>query len=111
MNTVNVTISIDRNRLWQMVCGSAWESWSWWLGWRYEGGDWDMPCNLWVIADDPDDDGAAVTAVITVEDLANALTEMQDHAAVMECLVNDDFDAVYGDAVMQQAVFGQVIYG
>lgn len=112
MDTVNINISIPAKNLWQMICGSAWETWSWWLGWRYEGGDWDYPCDLWVIIEDPyEDTPAAITAVLTVEDLANALSELSDHPQVMESFAHDDFDAVYGDVVMQQAVFGETVFG
>lgn len=119
---MKININIDRTPedIWSMICGSAWETWSWWYGWKYEGGDWDKPCDLWVIVDNPWEDNPEVSplaadntfsALITLADIVRALEELAEHPQIMDCLLNDDFDAVYGDVVMQQAVFGEVIYG
>lgn len=117
---VNMTFTYTPEALWSMICGSAWESWEWWYGWRYEGGDWDKPCDLWVIVDNPWEDNEQVSplaadntlcALVTLPDIVRAIEELKDHSTVMDCLRNEDFDAVYGDVVMQQAVFGEVIYG
>lgn len=114
---INVTIDRTPEHIWSSICGSAWETWSWWYGWKYEGGDWDKPCNLWIIVDDPyteGDDFAAnstLCALVTLDDIVRALEELSDHAQVVDCLLNDDFDAVYGDVVMQQAIFGEIIFG
>lgn len=118
----NIVVTIKRQmppeNLWSMICGSAWESWPWWYGWVYEGGDWDKPCDLWVLVDNPDYVGDSplaadrcVSALITLPDLIRALEELADHRAVMEALIDDDFDAIYGDAVMQQAIFGDIVFG
>lgn len=110
----NIAVTIKRQMppedLWSMVCGSAWESWSWWRLLDYDGGDWDKPCNLWVLVENPYEDGL-LSAVITLPDILRALEELSDHRMVMQCLLNDDFDAVYGDAVMQQAIFGDIVFG
>lgn len=114
---MNINITVDRTpeEIWSMICGSAWETWSWWQGWKYDGGDWDKPCDLWVIVDDPftDDEYSldVLCAKVTVADIVRALEELSDSAPIMDCLLNDDFDAVYGDVIMQQAIFGEVIYG
>ena len=38
---------VDVVDTWAAVCGSAWESNSWWYLYDYEDGDWDDPCTLW----------------------------------------------------------------
>lgn len=107
---VNMTFTYTPEALWSMICGSAWESWSWWRYLDYYGGDWDKPCDLWVAVEGPWEDGL-LSALVTLPDIVRALEELKDHSVIMECLRNEDFDAVYGDAVMQQAVFGEIIYG
>lgn len=116
---MNIPVSIDfpDEHLWSAICGSAWETWRWWYGWDYYGGSWEHPCELWIMVENPFDDYADdepdyLTAVVTIADLKRAISELSDHPPVMEALVNDlDFDAVYGDAVMQQAIFGEIIFG
>lgn len=114
---ININFTFTPEHLWSMICGSGWETWSWWYALDYVGGDWDKPCDLWVVVDNPftDDDASgsedALCAKVSIADIAQAISELQNHPQVMECLASDDFDAVYGDVVMQQAVFGEVIYG
>jgi hypothetical protein len=115
MATVMLKYEIKDEDLWSSVCGSAWETCPWWWAADYEGGDWDEPCTLWVAIANPDDDhwfeDGLLTATITIDDIVRALEELRDHPAVMDCLRNDDFDSIYGDVVIQQAIFGDVIYG
>lgn len=112
-----VQLILDDEETWLDICGSAWESLPWWYTYDYEGGDWDKPCTLWVAIADPEDsesdwfENGVITATITIADLERALQELRDHPTVMECLINGDFDCIYGDVVMQQAIFGEVIYG
>ena len=116
---MKININIDRTpeHIWSSICGSAWETWSWWQYLNYDGGDWDKPCDLWILVTDPYMDEYSLeaydvlSAKVTLPDLVRALEELSDHAQIMDCLINDDFDAVYGDVVMQQAIFGEIIYG
>lgn len=106
---------VDVVDTWAAVCGSAWELESWWWAAEYEGGDWDDPCTLWVGIADPADEfwftNGVITATFTTEDMVRALEELRDHPQVMRCLRSGDFDATYGDVVIQQAIFGEVIFG
>lgn len=114
---INITLDLPPEQIWSMICGSGWETWSWWYGLKYDGGDWDKPCDLWIICDNPygDDDASgsddALCALVTLPDLIRAIEELSIHEAVMNCLHSDDFDAAWGDVVMQQAVYGEVVYG
>ena len=111
MSNLNSTLPIDDYDLWRCVCGSGWESWSWWYTCWYEGGDWDDPCTLWVVIEDPDYEDEWATATITVHDIARAIEEQHDHPDVIGALIRSDFDACWGDVVMQQAILGEVVYG
>jgi len=114
MAKILLKYEIDDEELWSAVCGSAWEMNSWWWAAEYEGGDWDEPCTLWVAIANPDSDhwfeDGVTTATITLDDIVRAIEELFDHAVVMHCLREMDFDSSYGDVVMQQAIFGDVIY-
>jgi hypothetical protein len=115
MATISIHYTMDDDDLWSDVMGSAWETCPWWFWLDYDGGDWDEPCTLWVAVANPDNDhwfeDGVLTATITIDDVVRALEELRDHPVVMECLRNQDFDAIYGDVVIQQAVLGEVIYG
>jgi len=107
---------VDVVDTWAAICGSAWEELPWWWGVDYEEGDWDEPCTLWVGVADPEDKGlwfqdGVVTATFTIEDMVRALEELRDHPQIMRDLRSGDFDCIYGDVVIQQAIFGEVIYG
>ena len=106
---------IGLEEAWSDICGSSWEFMSWWYFYDYEGGDWDQPCTLWVGIADPDsehwDEEGVITATFTFEDMVRALEELRDHPVIMDCLRGGDFDAIYGSVVIQQAIFGEVIYG
>lgn len=106
---------VDVVDTWAAVCGSAWETNSHWFWLDYVDGDWDEPCTLWVALADPTDndwfEGGVLTATFTVEDMVRALEESRDHPQVMRDLREGDFDAIYGDYVIQQAILGEVIFG
>jgi hypothetical protein len=106
---------VDVVDTWAAVCGSAWETNPHWFWLDYEDGEWDEPCTLWVAIANPDDDhwfeDGVLTATFTVDDMVRALEELRDHPQIMRDLRSGDFDAIYGDVVIQQAVLGEVIYG
>ena len=52
-----------------------------------------------------------LTATFTIEDMVRALEESRDHPQIMRDLRSGDFDSIYGDYVIQQAIFGEVIFG
>ena len=114
---VQITVPFDATELWSRVCGAAWETWPWWLGWRYEGGDWNVPCTLEILCWHPDEEDSEpedyVSAFITVDDLARAISELAAGGGhrVAADFINDNLDASTSDVIMQHAVYGQTIYG
>lgn len=112
--SIDITLNYSDEDVWSSICGSAWESWPWWYDLKYDGGDWDKPCALWVTVENPFDSdyGDCLTAVVTISDIKRALNELSGHPYVRQAIMHElDFDAVYGDAVMQQAIFGEIIFG
>ena len=113
-----IVMEVDDKELWSCIMGSGWESWEWWQWLDYTEGDWETPGECWVVVEDPWTDDSSMhstesfSAKVTMADLERALSELTQHHGVMECIGNEfDFDSVYGDCVIQQAVLGEQIYG
>jgi hypothetical protein len=107
---IEIKITISAKEFWSNVLGSAWETWDWWRSYDYSSGaDWDKPGTITVAIDNPEDEaGDPIVKTLNVHDLAKAYGEL---SAGMPHLDWQDLDACYGDAVMQQAVFSEVVYG
>lgn len=125
-----VTFEIDDKELWSEVMGGAWEFCSWWRDVDYVVGEWDEPGEVWVVVEDPGlnpwalieewgvtyldeipEEEWTASARITIEDIARAIGELRDHASVMEALSGTGFDQISSDVVLQQAIFGEVVFG
>jgi hypothetical protein len=112
--TVSVTTNYDSVELWRMIMGGGWDIWDWWVASEYRGGDWDIPCTLVVTAwgdDEGEDPSLYVTREINIADVVAALESLVGYGMVGEHLANKDFDANTSDCVIQQCVYGEVIYG
>lgn len=111
---VYVRTRYDSFDLWSMIMGAGWDTWDWWVAYRYEGGDWDEPCTLSVTAwgdDEGEDPDLYVTKEISIHDVVAALESLSGNAMVQRHLANNDFDASSSDCVLQQCVYGEVVYG
>lgn len=107
--TLTTTITVDTAEFWSSVCGSAWETWDWWQKYEYSPcSNWAVPGELTVWVDNPDEEGGKpIKKTLDVNDLAEAYSKYS-----AGCRVNwQDLDACDGDAIMQTAVFGEVVYG
>lgn len=112
--TVYIRTRYDSTDLWSMIMGAGWDTWDWWVAYRYEGGDWDEPCSLVVTAwgdDEGEDPDLYVTKEISIRDVVAALESLSGNALVSRHLANMDFDASSSDCVLQQCVYGEVVYG
>ena len=112
--TVRVTTEYFSTELWTMIMGAAWEQWDWWVKYEYRGGDWDTPCTLVVTAwgsDEGEDPEEYITKHITIDDVVSALEALGGYGMVHKDLARRDFDASSSDCVLQQCVYGEVIYG
>ena len=114
---VMVTTEYDATELWSMIMGAGWETWDRWVELDYVGGDWDKPCMLRVTAwgeDQGEDQGENpelyVIRDITIDDVVAALDALRAVPIVREHLSNEDFDAVSSDCVIQQIVYGEIVY-
>lgn len=111
---VQVTTRYDATELWSMIMGAGWEMWGWWIKYEYRGGEWDTPCTLRVTAwgsDEGEDPDEYITTDITIADVVSALTALGGIGMVHADLAKRDFDASSSDCVIQQCVYGEVMYG
>lgn len=108
--TIVVPVEIDRKELWSSVMGSAWETFGdHWQECEYLSGDWDDPSSkVRLVCLDSDDN--KVEKIITIDDLAQALP-IANQKVYMDLFNFDEYDAICGDAVLQVAVIGDVVFG
>lgn len=114
------TITKEQQELWECTFGSSFETFEWWAGVEYrDGADWDKPGLVWLsIWVDPDDHRVGKTnKLVGMDDLLWAI-EQAKKLCVDACTGRPittvpgevDFDACVGDAILQIAVQGEVIF-
>lgn len=115
MTEINAIVPVNEAELWSSTFGSGWETYSWWIQYRFIEGDWDVPGKVYLKADDPNSD-EYIQRELTVNDLLEAWQKILNiPGGVWHCgqQMNDidDFDACVGDNVLQMAMFGEIVYG
>lgn len=107
---VTVPTQVSAEDFWGNILGSGWEAWDWWVDLSYsKGASWDVVGELTITAWDGETEGeATITKTLGIQDLVDAYSK---------CLAEgyrfnlDDFDSLQGDAIIQMAMFGEVVYG
>jgi hypothetical protein len=111
-NSVSITIQIPALRLWESVLGAVPTSFgSWWQKFTYLSGDWDEVGVIEYEIDDPmrGEGEGGKKGKITLDDLARGyqiVCERYNHLSDL-----DGQDSISSDAILQCAVFGEIIYG
>jgi len=119
---ITVKTKVDGNKLWSGVFGSAFETYPWWQALKFVDCKWDeMPTTLVghvrLGIDDPDfDEGESIQYEdIRIEQLVKGLEicieKGYHHCGVPIGLNFLDCDSCAGDAILQCAIFGELIYG
>jgi len=106
---MKVLVEVSDQQLWEEVLGSCWDMWDWWTSVRYVRGDWDTIGELTIVYVDPDNENTIVVDSLTLEKLQKGyaiIMEKYPHLADL-----GDQDAVSGDAIIQCALMGDIIYG
>jgi hypothetical protein len=111
MDTVTITRTIDATEFWSSIMGSTEFMGEQWLKVRYHGdSDWDKPGSVTITADNGEEE---VTKTLHIEDLVQAyeavIAKPYYHCGGTVDIYN--MDECASDIVLQQAVFGDVIYG
>lgn len=106
METVLITRRIDAAEFWSEIFGSGLETWPWWQEFTFlDGAEWDRPGLVRVRYEYQEN--KFNNAAVSLEDLVNAYNVLiKDYR-----LDIDNLDAGTADLILQQAIFGQVIYG
>jgi hypothetical protein len=103
--------AIKKQELWEAVFGSAFESFgTHWHEVEYLGdADWENIGQVKLVVID-EVTLLKTEKVIGIEELAEALPKANEKV-YMDLFDFDEYDAVCGDAVLQMAVLGEVVYG
>jgi len=116
-----ITTKVSAQEFVENLLGSAFATWWWWNIVKYdEGFDWDIfPADLdrpyltlgiQIEGDETDEDGYPLlnTKKVCVNDLVRAYEALQNSGYRLDW---ENHDASSSDCVLQQAVFGKVIWG
>jgi hypothetical protein len=107
-----VNDQVDVQEIWSNTLGSGWEYSEWFIGIKYDGGDWSEPCNAKLRHFSRNDEDVIVTTDFTPEMLVEAHNKLvrEKYTHCGGCGM-DDPDACTSDAVLQYMVYGDLIYG
>ena len=107
--TVTIPLTVDADDFWSAILGSGFETWDWWRGVTYDDNSaWDKAGHVVLKIENPDG-GPTLGRVLNVNDLAKAYALGKERG--YDVGDYEDFDACSGDAVLQIAVLGDIIYG
>lgn len=109
--TIIIPLEIKKQELWDAVFGSAFETFgNHWYEIEYLGdASWDVIGKVKLTAID-EDTLLKTKKVVGIEELAQALPKANEKV-YMDLFDFDNYDAICGDAVLQMAVLGDVVYG
>lgn len=107
-----ISFEIDDKELWSTVFGSSpflFGRGEWFPEAEFLGNaDWETVGQIKIVG--IDDDENKIEKILGIEDLASALP-IANKLVNMDLFDFDDYDSICGDAVLQVAMFGKVIYG
>lgn len=116
MVNVEFTVSLDVNAedLWSSTFGSGWEHGYAWVNCKFlDGASWEKPGLASLKYRDVNDEDNILETTISVKDLARgyslALKNHFHHCGSPISL--DDQDACSSDAILQFAVYGELVFG
>lgn len=109
--TIIIPLEISRQELWEAVFGSAFESFgTHWHEVEYLGDtDWDVIGKVRLVAID-EVSLLKTEKIVDIDDIALALPKANEKV-YMDLFNFEEYDAIAGDAVLQMAVLGDVVYG
>ncbi len=106
--TLHVPVQISDEDFVDLVLYSGFDTFSWWRSVSYD----ETNRRVTLTADDPSDDELTVDFQVGLDELAKAADETgKTNPGLFERLANLDIDADDADAIVQTAVFGEIVYG
>ena len=110
--TIHAPYVIDADALWSRIWGADPEGHSWYHSLRFLNGcNWEHHGTAEVVMEDPEDEDKVVTYRVTVETLALALSDLSFPDHLRRDILDDDADCGSADGVIQQAVYGEIVFG
>lgn len=110
--TLDVPYIIDADALWSRVWGASPESaGSHFRGIAWMEGDWDKTGLVEVLLEDPEDEDKTIGKMLTITDIVAALSDAAFPHHLRQEILDDNADCISADAVIQQAVYGEIIFG
>lgn len=108
--SIIIPVPFDSEEFWSNVLGSGWEASPWWTSVVYrDGSDWDKVGELLITGWSADGEESPRTSkLLNIGDLAEAFGKCVSEGYRLN---PEDLDSEQGDAVIQMAVYGEVIYG
>jgi hypothetical protein len=112
MDKLSIPMEFDVEDIWSDTLGSGWENSDWFVKMKFDGGDWDTPCNATLWHWSKDEEGVIVKTDFTPEMLIKAYAKLMqmNYTHCGKCPL-DDQDWCTSDAVLQHMVYGDWIYG
>ena len=112
MTLIDLPVAVDDQELWSNVFGSAFEMFGTHLAYEeyLDDTDWDHIGQVEIAMYDSEEDDSAITRLIDISVLAEALP-IANRQVYMDLFNFDNYDAICGDAILQVAVLGEVVYG
>lgn len=109
--TIIIPLEVNKQELWEAVFGSAWETFGnhWYAVEYLDDASWDVIGKVKLVAID-EVTLLKTEKVLGIEEIAQALP-IANQQVSMDLFDFDDYDAICGDAVLQVAVLGEVVYG
>jgi hypothetical protein len=111
--TVTIKKHMEDTDFWSSIMGGTEFVNEWWLKVRYHGeSNWDKPGSVTITALDGETD-EPVSKTLTIEDLVTAYEAViaKPYYHCGGTIDIDDMDECASDIVLQQAMFGDVVYG
>jgi hypothetical protein len=111
-NKITIPMVFDLDDVWSETLGSGWENSDWFINIKFDGGDWDTPCEAVLTHWSKDDEEVIVKTPFTPDMLVKAYAKLMA-MGYTHCGKSplDDQDWCTSDAVLQHMVYGDWIYG
>jgi hypothetical protein len=108
---ITIPVRVSAVDLWSNIMGSSWEVMEWWSAVSYgEDSDWDKPGLITItgIGEFESDEEVLITKTLNLDSVVEAYANCVAQGYEFNI---EDFDAYDGDAIIQMAIFGEVVYG
>lgn len=113
--TITIPMTMDAEEFWSEIMGSTEFYEEWWAAVKFkDGAQWDKPGKVDItVYTDVDSSTETVTKTLDIDDLAKAYGEViaKPYYHCGGTVDIHNMDSCASDIVLQQAMFGDVIYG